>query len=443
LKLCYFIPFPSILPSPMSSVLATLPDAPLPSLDTPSIARAVVSALRSSKIRDVANVGMALPGVLPFWFGESNQVTPAFIRDAASRALADGYTFYSHNLGMAPLREALATYGTGLHGGIDPANIGVTAGGVSALMLATQILVGTGDRVVAVTPLWPNLVEMPKIVGAQVETVSLTFGPEGWQLDLDRLLDALTPGTRMVMVNSPNNPTGWVMPRQQQVALLAHCRKLGIWIVADEVYERLYYGDQAASPGGDTAIATAALTDSAPLIAPSFLDISTRNERVIVVNSFSKSWLMTGWRLGWAIAPQALMDDWGKLAEYNTSCVADFVQRAGVVAVQQGEIVARTVQRDLHARRDHLFAALSNIPGVDVKLPAGAMYLFFRIAGFSDSLALCKDLVRTAKLGLAPGIAFGEEGEGYVRWCYASETAQLDLGVQRLGDFLTSQGTRI
>ena len=386
---------------------------------------------------------MSLPGVLPFWFGESNQVTPAFIREAASGALADGHTFYTHNLGMAPLREALATYGSGLHGGIDPANIGMTAGGVSALMLATQILVGPGDRVVAVTPLWPNLVEMPKIVGAHVETVSLAFGPQGWQLDLDRLLDALTPGTRMVMVNSPNNPTGWVMPKHQQVALLAHCRKLGIWIVADEVYERLYYGDQAAPLSSDSDIVAASLTDIAPPIAPSFLDISTRDERVIVVNSFSKSWLMTGWRLGWAIAPQGLMDDWGKLAEYNTSCVADFVQRAGVVAVQQGEIVARTVQRDLHARRDHLFAALSKIPGVDVKLPPGAMYLFFRIAGFTDSLALCKDLVRTAKLGLAPGVAFGEEGEGYVRWCYASETAQLDLGVQRLGDFLASQASRV
>ena len=444
----------------MSSVLLPPSDADVSSLDTPSIARAAVSALRSSKIREVANVGMTLPGVLPFWFGESNQITPPFIRDAASSALADGHTFYTHNLGIAPLREALATYGSGLHGTIDPETIGVTAGGVSALMLATQILVGTGDRVVAVTPLWPNLVEMPKIVGAQVETVSLEFGPAGWQLDLQRLLDALTPGTRMVMVNSPNNPTGWVMPRAQQIALLAHCRKLGIWIVADEVYERLYYGDDVAPssrPGAEVptlasvSMRAASMAPSmspstapalAPPIAPSFLDISSRDERVIVVNSFSKSWLMTGWRLGWAVAPKELMEDWGKLAEYNTSCVADFVQRAGVVAVQQGESVARTVQRDLHARRDHLFAELSQIPGVDVKLPPGAMYLFFRIAGFTDSLALCKDLVRSAKLGLAPGIAFGDEGEGYVRWCYASDTTQLDLGVQRLGDFLASHPSR-
>lgn len=398
----------------------------------PLRARAAVAALRGSKIREVANEGMGLPDVLPFWFGESNQVTPSFIRLAASDALQAGYTFYTHNLGIAPLRQALAEYATRLHGPIDIGNVAVTSAGVSALMLATQLVVGAGDRVVAVTPLWPNIVEMPKILGATVETVSLDYGDAGWQLDIDRLLAALTPGTRMVMVNSPNNPSGWVMSRDQQQRLLDHCRALGIWILADEVYERLYYGT-------DDSADAVARNDDAPLVAPSFLDIASRDERVIVVNSFSKAWLMTGWRLGWVIAPASMMDDLGKLAEYNTSCAPDFVQRAGLIAVQQGEAVARQVRRDLLAQRDHLYAALSTLPGVDVKPSPGAMYLFFRIAGYTDSLTLCKRLVKEAGLGLAPGAAFGDEGEGYIRWCYASDIAQLDKGVQRLSTFLARE----
>jgi aspartate/methionine/tyrosine aminotransferase len=279
---------------------------------------------------------------------------------------------------------------------------------------------GAGDRVVAVTPLWPNLVEIPKILGAHVETVSLTYGADGWTLDLERLLAALTPGTRMLMINSPNNPTGWTMTRDEQRTVLDHCRRHGIWIVADEVYERLYYGAEGR-------------------VAPSFLDLATRDERVIAVNSFSKAWLMTGWRLGWLVAPAALMDDLGKLVEYNTSCAPSFVQQAGVVAVQEGERFTESLVADLRASRDHLVGALQTIPGVDVRAPLGAMYLFFSLPGAGRSFELCKALVREAHLGLAPGSAFGAEGEGFVRWCYACDPARLDRGVARLREFLASR----
>jgi aspartate/methionine/tyrosine aminotransferase len=275
-----------------------------------------------------------------------------------------------------------------------------------------------------VTPLWPNLVEIPKILGASVETVALDYGARGWTLDLDRLLCALTPGTKLLMINSPNNPTGWVMTRDEQRTVLEHCRRHGIWIVADEVYERLYYGE-----AGERA-------------APSFLDLAARDERLICVNSFSKAWLMTGWRLGWMVAPRALMDDLGKLVEYNTSCAPSFVQQAGVVAVEQGEASTRTLVADLRASRDHLAAALARLPGVDVKVPHGAMYLFFRLAGAQNSLELCKALVREAGLGLAPGSAFGPEGEGFVRWCYACDPARLDTGVARLAGYLAEHGAR-
>lgn len=388
------------------------------SFDRTALARDAVRALRPSQIREVANAGLGRPDVLPFWFGESDRVTPAFIREAASAALADGATFYSHNLGIAPLRDEIARYASALHGPTTAGQVAVTSAGVSALMLATQLVVGAGDRVVAVTPLWPNLVEIPKILGAEVQTVPLGYGPDGWALDLDRLLAALTPGTRLLLLNSPNNPTGWVMRREDQQAVLDHCRRLGIWILADEVYERLYYaGDGAAC-------------------APSFLDIARSDERVLCVNSFSKAWLMTGWRLGWIVAPEAMMGELAKLVEYNTSCAPAFVQQAGIAALRDGEPVVRSLVGSLRDSRDHLVRALSALPGVQVSAPPGAMYLFFRLPGAEHSLDLCKRLVSEAGLGLAPGSAFGPEGEGFVRWCYACDPARLDEGVRRLSAWL-------
>ena len=383
-------------------------------------ARDGVQALRSSQIREVANAGFGVPDVLAFWFGESDRVTPEFIRQAATRAMAEGATFYSHNLGLAPLREAIAAYVGRLHGPTTPGQVAVTSSGVSALMLASQLVVGAGDRVVAVTPLWPNLVEIPKILGAEVQTVSLRFGAEGWSLEVDELLAALTPDTRLLLLNSPNNPTGWVMGRDDQRKVLEHCRRIVICIIADEVYERLCYVDN----------------DDGNQAAPSFLDLARRDERVICVNSFSKAWLMTGWRLGWIVAPTALMGELGKLIEYNTSCSPMFVQQAGIAALTQGETFVRQLVQELRASRDHLVQALAAMPGVQVRVPPGAMYVFFSLPGAQDSLGLCKTLVREARLGLAPGSAFGPEGEGFVRWCYACDTARLDAGVDRLRSHL-------
>ncbi|MBU9467698.1 pyridoxal phosphate-dependent aminotransferase [Burkholderia multivorans] len=383
-------------------------------------ARDAVHALRPSLIREVANAGFGVRDVLPFWFGESDRVTPDFIRDAAAAALRDGATFYTPNLGTASLRSAIAGYVSARHGATVLDSIAVTSSGVSALMLAAQLLVGPGDRVVAVTPLWPNLVEIPKILGARVECVPLAYGRAGWRLDVDRLLAALTPDTRMLMINSPNNPTGWTMSRDDQLAVLAHCRRHGIWLVADEVYERLAFDADGA---------------------PSLLDIASRDERVVVVNSFSKAWAMTGWRLGWLVAPVALTGDLAKLIEYNTSCVPAFVQAAGEVALRDGEPFVRTFVAALRDARDHLIGALRTLPGVDVAAPPGAMYVFLKLPGADDSLAFCEALVREAALGLAPGRAFGPEGEGFVRWCYACDTARLDAGVERLRRFL-ARGVR-
>lgn len=379
-------------------------------------ARPAVGSLSASRIRELVNEGIGNPDVLAFWVGEPDEPTPALIRDAGIAALSANDTFYTHNLGIPPLREALAQYLTRLHRPTGPENIAVTSAGVNALMLASQLLVSPGDRVVEVTPLWPNLVEIPKILSAHVHCVPLRFqGPaQGWTLDLDQLLDALTPGTRALYINSPNNPTGWTIDRASQQAILAHCRRLGIWIFSDDAYERLYFG---ASDRG---------------CAPSFLDIATAEDRLVSANTFSKSWLMTGWRLGWLAVPDTLTADLGKLIEYNTSCAPGFVQAAGIVAVRDGEpVIARTVER-FRAARDYLVGALNATSGVQAGLPGGAMYAFLRVDGIEDSLAFCKRLVREAGLGLAPGSAFGPEGEGWVRWCFASSLPRLEEGVRRL-----------
>jgi len=390
-----------------------------PPLATPD-ARGAVRHLVASQIREVANAGMGDPGILAFWFGEPDEVTPSFIRDVAAAALARGETFYTENFGIPELRTAIAEYLTALHGATAPERIAVTASGMSALMIAAEALVDPGDRVVVVTPVWPNLTEIPKILGGNVVRVALAFDAAGWTLDLDRLLGALTPETKLLVVNSPNNPTGWALSADEQHAILARCRRHGTWIVADDVYERLWF------------------TDEQRPCAPSFLDLATSEDRLVSTNSFSKAWSMTGFRLGWIVAPPPLMADLGKLIEYNTSCSPAFVQRAGVIALRDGEpTIAHTLTRYRRAR-DLLLGALNAIPGVEAAPPPGAMYAFFRIAGVTDSLAFCKRLVHEAKLGLAPGSAFGPEGDGFFRWCFAASEARLAEGVARLRAFLAA-----
>ena len=380
--------------------------------------RSVIDQLPASKIREVANAGLGRDDVLAFWFGESDEPTPSFIIDAAVRSLHDGETFYAHNLGLPELRDALSRYTGGLHRPVDASRIAVTSSGVNALMLAMQALAGPGDEVVAVVPVWPNLTAQPAILGASVKRVSLEVRGGAWCLNLPALLEAVTPATNVLLVNAPNNPTGWTISRAEQEAILAHCRRTGTWIVADEVYERVFF-----RPGS--------------VCAPSFLDIAEANDRLVVAHSFSKSFLMTGWRLGWLVAPPMLMAAIGKLIEFNTSCAPVFAQRAGLAALAGAEDFVPGLVRRLQTCRDTLLPALAAVPGVTVAVPEGGMYAFFRVAGHDDSLALAKRLVVEAGLGLAPGAAFGDEAEGWLRWCFASrEPQRLTQGVERLVRFL-------
>ena len=384
--------------------------------------REAIQNLEASKIREVANAGLGRSDVLAFWFGESDEVTPEVIRAAAIESLQRGETFYAHNLGLPELREAVAAYMSGLHPKIEAARIAITSGGVSALMLAVQALVDAGDEVVAVTPVWPNLTAQPAILGARVRCVPLVPRAGQWTLDLDALRAAVTPATRLLIVNAPNNPTGWTLTRAEQQAILDHCRGTGTWILADEVYERLYY---EPTPNG---------------CAPSFLDIASADDRLVVAHSFSKSFLMTGWRLGWLVLPPALMDGMGKLIEFNTSCASVFTQRAGIAALAHGPDITPKIVAHLKACRDTLVPLLADIPGVEVAPASGGMYAFFKLEGFGDSLEVAKRLVVEAGLGLAPGNAFAPEAQGWLRWCFASKDKQrLVEGVNRLRRWLAAQ----
>jgi len=408
--------------------------------------REAIHHLEASKIREVANAGMGRDDVLAFWFGESDEVTPEVIRQAAIESLQRGETFYAHNLGLPELREAIARYTSRLHPAVDASRIAVTSGGVSALMLAVQALVDAGDDVVAVTPVWPNLTAQPAIMGAQVRTVSLVPVNGQWTLDLPALRAAVTSKTKLLIVNAPNNPTGWTMARDEQQAVLDHCRETGTWILADEVYERLYFEPSPApsrlkadSPPGGEGEALGGELDSNGC-APSFLDISTPDDRLVVTHSFSKSFLMTGWRLGWLVLPPAMVDGIGKLIEFNTSCASVFTQRAAIAALEHTADITPRVVAHLKQCRDTLVPLLAALPGVQVAPAKGGMYAFFRLEGFGDSLELAKRLVAEAGLGLAPGNAFAPEAQGWLRWCFASKDPQrLVQGVERLRGWLAKQ----
>jgi len=384
-------------------------------------ARRSVRNLPGSKVREIANAGFGRADILRFWFGESTQPTPDFIKRAAVSAINADQTFYAHNNGRADLRQEIANYLGSLHGRrLQTSEVSVTSSGVSALSIAMQAILEPGDEVVVVTPVWPNVTAIPQILSANVVRIGLEPRNDRWALDLDRFLDAITPKTRLAIINSPGNPTGWMLPAGSRQTILDHCRHLGVWLLVDDVYERLVF-------------------ESGLDCAPSFLSIADAEDRLIGANSFSKAWLMTGWRLGWLVAPPSLEADLGKLIEFNTSCAPDFVQIAGREAIRHGDAQVKQLRRDLLGQRDLIISELSRIPGIEAPKPDGAMYAFFRISGHDNSVALARRLLQEAGLGLAPGAAFGPEGEGWLRWCFAADSASIREGLQRLKTWLEKQ----
>jgi len=374
-----------------------------------------------SRIRELAEIAMGMDGVLRLYFGESNLPTPEYIKRAAVRAMEDGYTFYTENAGLPSTRRAVAANYQQLHGiELDPSTeIIVTASGVQALNLAIRCVLDPDDHAIALTPAWPNGSACMMMANASVTQIPHPLCGERYRVDFDALEAAVTPRTRMLLYTSPSNPLGWVATAQEQQGLLDFTRRHGMWLLADEVYDRLYY---AGSRLGDPV--------------PSILRIATRDDAVMVVHSFSKSYCMTGWRVGWLIARRDVTEKATQLNEFVVSHAPTFAQKAGETALADGEAELERMLERLKENRDLCMNALRGIAGVTVPKPDGAFYLFPRVDGLSDSFAFCRRLLEETRVGLAPGVAFGEGGEGSFRICYAAERSILEPAMERLTKFL-------
>jgi aspartate aminotransferase len=385
----------------------------LPSGLRASLSRAVAHDLQETGISEVAMTVFGDPDVVPLWFGEGDLVTPDFVKQAAERGLKAGETFYTWQRGLPELRTALSSYTARLYGiecGTD--RISVTTGGMQAILLCCQLLLDPGDNVVIVSPIWPNISSAAKLVRGEPKSVALDRDRHGaFSLDLEKVFDAVDDRTRAIFVNSPGNPTGWTMTSDQQRALLDFARQRGVWIMADEVYARLIY--------------------TRP-VAPSFLDHAGPDDPLIVLNSFSKPWAMTGWRLGWLTHPAQLGDQIAKLVQINTSGVPAFLQRGGVAAIEKGDDFVQQMVERCRAGGELVFQRLSGLPRVTIARPEAAFYAFFSVDGVDDTMAFCKKLAKEYKVGLAPGEAFAAGGQGNIRLCFASGAERLSKGLDRI-----------
>ncbi|SCZ34526.1 Aspartate/methionine/tyrosine aminotransferase [Afifella marina DSM 2698] len=398
--------------------MSALPtDLPEPGTQLLSTLRQEALAAPDSGIVEVMNYGRERPGMIPLWAGEGDLPTPGFICEAAARSLAAGETFYTWQRGIPPLREALARYHQHLYGrDFSAERFFVTGSGMQAIQIAIAAVAGTGDEVVIPTPAWPNCAAATGLAGATAVHVPMHFTDNaGWRLDIDELLAATGEKTKAIFLNSPSNPTGWTATREELQAILDFARKRQLWIIADEVYNRFFFAGERA---------------------PSFYDIARDDDPILFVNTFSKNWAMTGWRVGWIGAPPALGRVLENLIQYSTSGVAVFMQRAATVAVDEGEpFIAEQVERARQSR-DVICGALQSSPRTRFTWPDGAFYLFFSIKGEEETGKLGLRLVDEANVGVAPGTAFGAAGEAFMRLCFARKPEDMAEAGRQLANWL-------
>ncbi len=373
----------------------------------------------ASGIVEVMTRGRLRGGVLPLWAGEGDLSTPAFISEAASAALLAGETFYTWQKGIPELREALARYHTRHFGrSFSPDDFIVTGSGMQSIQLAIQALAGAGDEAIYLSPAWPNFAAAAGIAGARPVAVELQPANGGWRLDLDRLADAVTARTRAIFINSPSNPTGWTASRTDLEAILAIARRHGLWIIADEIYALFSYGNPRA---------------------PSFFDVMKADDRILFVNTFSKNWAMTGWRIGWMHIPAELGAVFENLVQYSTSGVAQFMQKGAVAALDHGDDFIRMQVERAEKAAEILVQRLSSTNRVEIEAPRGAFYLFFSVDGVADSRQAAFSLVDEAGVGLAPGTAFGPGGSHFLRLCFNRDLGQIEDASGRIAAWISRQ----
>ena len=376
-------------------------------------ARAHIREIPLDNISGLAAGRFGDPSIIPLWFGEGDLPAPAFIGEAMARAVADGHVFYTHQNGIPELRGALADYLSGLGArAIGPDRITVTFSGMNAIMLAIQLACEPGDNVIAVDPVWPNAGGMARLVGAEVRSARMDHGQGGWTLDPDNVAAVMDDRTRAVFFASPGNPTGAMVPMDTQRELLELCRARGVWLNADEVYNRLAFGTHSS---------------------PTILDNADPEDRLNVINSFSKSWAMTGWRLGWMVHPPSIGPTLAMMTQYTTSGVSTFLQHAGVAAIREGERFVAKMRAVCEAGMDIVCDALEQLPRVRLgPRPRAGMYAFFEIDGMPDSRQACLDILAKTSVGLAPGVFFGPGSETFLRACVCRAPAVLTEAMGRL-----------
>jgi aspartate aminotransferase len=379
--------------------------------------RAQIQDLRTENIAELAVRAREIGDVIPLWYGEGDMVTPAFIREAAKTALDDGQTFYVPNMrGTGPLNEALSRYQSALHGKDIPiARSTVAPGGMNALLVALELLVDLGTNVVIVEPQWPNIHNAVHLVGGEPRPVSLRYDTD-WRLDLEAVFTACDARTRAIFLSTPSNPTGWTATEAELQALLDFSRRTGIWILSDEVYNRLYFEGNSA---------------------PSILRIAEDGDRVIAINSFSKAWAMTGWRVGWLTHPSGVADQLSAMTQYISSGTAAFAQAGAAVALNKGEPLVAEIRTRVKTGLDLAYERLSGMKGVVLpEKPRGGMYAVFRVDGYDDSKAVCWKLIEEAKVGLSPGYLFGKAMRSFLRMCIFRDAAQIEMALDRMGKVL-------
>ncbi|MBW9112117.1 pyridoxal phosphate-dependent aminotransferase [Rhizobium cauense] len=369
-----------------------------------------------SGIVEVVNYARGRDGLLPLWVGEGDLSTPDFINKAAIDALAGGETFYTYQRGIPELRQGLSDYYARHFDVTLPVeHFYVTGSGMQAIQIAVQAMTSPGDELVYLTPAWPNIAAALEIAGARSVGVQLTFEGGRWAVDLDRIAAAITPKTKALFINTPSNPTGWTATKDDLRAILALARKHDLWIMADEIYARYYFA------GGR---------------APSFLDVMEPDDKIMFVNSFSKNWSMTGWRVGWIVAPPQTGQVLENLIQYSTSGVAQFMQRGAVAALNDGDDFVQANIDKAKRSRDILCDALIATNRVETLKPDGALYAFLKIDGVTDSRKAAIDIVDKTGVGLAPGAAFGAGGELFLRACFLRDPAQIQMAADRLCDYI-------
>ena len=379
-----------------------------------------ISTIKENEIVEIADLGRENPEIIKLWIGESDLKTPKFICDATTKALREGHTRYTFSRGISKLHDALKRYHK-RHWGVDiEANrFSITAGGVGAIMQAFQAILDNEDEVVIPSPVWPNVLEVVRINGGKVKHVQFDFDlNSGFSLDLNKIISAITPKTRAIYINSPGNPTGWVMPRNDMVQLLAFARERGLWLISDEVYNHFTFDRP---------------------IADSFLEISEPNDRLIVTNTFSKNWCMTGWRIGWMIFPKVMEVIFDNLGQYNTTSVSTFLQHGAIKALDDGDKFVKDFVKRSKIGRDIICSALERAPKVNIVRPNGTFYAMFSVQGMDNGMEMAKKILHEVNVGVAPGSAFGTGAESYLRLCFGVDHALLTTAADRLSSFFENQ----